>query len=124
MSSTYLQVIGVDAGADLNTGSINDGTGTQYKAVTAAGVIAANATTALGILQNKPKSGEDASLGFAGRSRYVAGAAVAVGARLTVTTSGYMTTAGSGDDFIGRALGAVSSGGIGEGAFNFLSGQA
>lgn len=115
---TYLEVVPVDATEDLSTA------GHQYKAVDIDGTIAAAVTTALGLLQNKPKSGEDASAGIAGRSRYVAGAAITQGARMTVTTSGFMITAASGDDFVGRALATVSSGERGEGYFNFAAGQA
>jgi len=112
----YLTSVPVNATEDLS--------GAQYKAVDVDGTVAAAVTTALGILQNKPESGQDMTVGMAGRSRYVASAAVVAGARLTVTTSGYLVTAGSGDDFIGRALAAVSSGGIGEAFVNFAAGQA
>lgn len=122
MSDSYLMSIPVNATENLNTGSINDGSGHQYKAVDVDGTIAADAG-AIGILQNKPKSGEDATVGFMGRSRYVAGAAVAAGARITVTTSGYMITCTSGSAPLGRAIGAVGSGGIGEAIINFAGGN-
>lgn len=111
---SYLESIPLAAGADLSAA--------QYKAVVVGGTIAADAT-ALGILQNKPAaSGRDATVGFLGRSRYVANAAISAGALLTVTTSGYMSTVTSGQACIGRAIAAVSSGAIGEGIFNFASG--
>ena len=108
-----LESVAVDAGADLS------GSASQYKAVSVSGVIAANNTASLGILQNKPRSGEDATVGIAGRSRYVAGAAVTLGDRLMVTTSGFIIEANTVSFGIGTALGAVSSGGIGAGYFNF-----
>ena len=109
---SYQESVPVKAGADLSAA--------QYKAVTVSGTIAANNTTALGILQNKPDaSGKDATVAYAGRVRYYAGGAVAAGNRLTVTTSGWVTATGSNQIGVGTALGAVSSGGIGEGIFNF-----
>lgn len=111
---SYLESVPVEAGADLSSA--------QYKAIKIDGTIAADAS-AIGILQNKPSaSGRDATAGYLGRSRYVAGAAVSAGAQLTVTTSGYMITVTSGTAVVGKALGAVSSGGIGEGIFNFATG--
>ena len=111
----YLESIPVNAGADLSDDE-------QYKAIAIGGTIAATGNTTIGILQNKPKSGEDATLGYAGRSRYRAGAAVAAGGLMTVTGSGWLVTVSSGDVSVGKALGAVSSGGIGEGIFNFVNG--
>ncbi|MCK5609665.1 hypothetical protein KAR91_47770 [Candidatus Pacearchaeota archaeon] len=111
---SYLESIPLAAGADLSA--------SQYKAVVVAGTIAADGDTAIGIQQNKPAaSGRDLTVGYAGRSRYYAGAAVVAGARLTVTTSGWFTTVVSGGAIVGRALAAVSSGGIGEGIFNFAT---
>ena len=103
---SYLESIGVDAGADLSA--------CQYKGIAVGGTIAASGATAMGILQNKPESGEDAQLGWFGRSRFYAGAAVAAGAEITCTTSGWFITAASGTNPVGKALEAVSSGGIGE----------
>ena len=113
----YVYSIPVVAGADLSTDQ-------QFHALIIGGTIAPSGLTAFGILQNKPKSGEDATLAYAGRSRYRAGAAVAVGAKLMVTGSGWLITATSGSAFQGHALGAVSSGGIGEAIVNFAGGYA
>lgn len=114
MSNTYLSSIPVNAGEDLS--------GAQYKAVEIDGTVAASSAVAVGILQNKPRAGEDGTAGFMGRSRYVAGAAVAAGAGLMATTSGYLITVTSGNIGVGKALGAVSSGGIGEAIVNFVPG--
>jgi len=112
---SYLESIPLAAGADLSA--------SQYKAVVVGGTIAANAL-AMGIQQNKPDaSGKDLTVGYFGRSRYVAKAAINAGALLTVTESGYMSTVTSGQSCIGRAIAAVSSGGIGEGIFNFANGM-
>ena len=110
----YLESIPVVAGADLSAA--------QYKAIAIGGTIAATGVAAMGILQNKPESGEDAQLGWHGRSRYRAGAAVSAGAQLTVTTSGWLITATSGTNVVGKALGAVTSGGIGEAIVGFNAG--
>ena len=112
---SYRESIPVNAGEDLE--------GAQYRAIEIDGTVAASGAVAVGLLQNKPRSGEDATLAYMGRSRYVAAAAVAAGASLTVTTSGYMTTVASGDNLqtVGIALAAVSSGETGEGIFNFAN---
>ena len=115
-NSGRFNAIQVVAGADLNTG---DGTGAQYKAVAVTGLIAATATTAIGLLQNKPKSGEDAEVGYEGHMKGVAGAAIVAGARLISTTSGYLITAVGAVIPCGRALTAASSGATVEGLFNF-----
>lgn len=108
---SYLDSVPVKATEDLST--------TQYRAINIDGTIANNNGEAIGIQQNKGVSGRDLTAGYAGRSRYVAGAAVAAGARVTVATSGYMTSVASNELGCGTALAAVSSGGIGEGIFNF-----
>lgn len=108
----YQENIPIAAGADLSAA--------QYKAVAIGGTIAANNGAALGILQNKPAaSGRDATVCYAGRSRYVAGAAITAGNRICVTTSGFMVAVTSSDFGVGTALATVSSGEIGEGIFNF-----
>lgn len=103
----------VSAGQDLST--------SQYKAIAVGGTIAATSKAAMGILQNKPENGEDASLDMIGPSRYKAGAAVTAGANLAVTTSGWFITAASGDSGVGKAFATVTSGSIGEGMFNFAT---
>ena len=113
---SYQDVIPVVAGADLNGVA---GTGAQYKAVAIGGTIASNNDNAIGLLQNKPKSGEDASVAYQGRIKYVAGAAITAGNQVRVTTSGYMIAVLSGYLPVGRALETVGSGGIAEGIFNF-----
>lgn len=110
---------GVAAGADLNTGP---GTGAQYKALVVGGTIAAN-NGALGILQNRPKSGEAATVRVFGPSKCVAGGAITAGARFRITTSGYAVACGSNEVGIGRCgVTAAVSGGTFEGIVNFLHG--
>lgn len=86
------------------------------------GLLANNGKTASGILMphSKPKSGEYGSAGVMGMLRFRAGATVAVGAYLTVTTSGYIiTNPTSGYYAVGRCFEAAASGGMGVGIFNF-----
>lgn len=109
----YLQL---RAGADLNTGG---GTGTQYKAISVGGTIAAD-NTAMGLLQNKPKNNEDASILYLGHGKGVAGVALTAGARVKVTTSGYLTTINSGDGSCGKVITAAASGAAVEGLFDFI----
>lgn len=104
------------AGADLSSH--------QYKAVNIAGTIAVSVTTAYGILQNKPQSGEHATVKPFGRAMCLAGAAIAANAALKVT-SGYMFATASGDNVVpcGKNLsGAVNSGDIFAAAVNFING--
>ena len=54
------------------------------------GKVANSGEEASGILLNKPASNQHATLAYLGESRYKAGLAVAAGAKLTVTTSGYL----------------------------------
>lgn len=110
---SYNYSVPVVAGQDLSVAN------TQYKAVAVGGTIAANNTAALGILQNKPQNGEDATLVYLGRSRFLSGGAITAGNRLIVTTSGYVIATTSGSVPVGTALETVSSGGIAEGIFNF-----
>ena len=109
----YQYSIPVDAGADLS--------GQQYKAIAIGGTIAATSTAAMGLLQNKPENGEDAGLAYLGRSKYRAGDTVTAGGAIAVTTSGWLIACASGDLAVGKSLEAVSSGGIGEGIFNFIA---
>jgi len=109
--------VAIAAGADLNTGG---GTGAQYKAVAVGGTIAP-AATAIGLIQNKPKNGEDLTVGYLGHMKGVAGAAIAAGARVLVTTSGYLITATGANIPVGRALAAAASGATVEGIFDFTN---
>lgn len=110
----YSYKIPVTAGADLQSA--------QYKVINISGTLAVSPPTSLGILFNKPDSGEDASLVYMGRSKFAAGAAITAGAELTVESGGWVITATSGDRVIGVSRLAVVSGGVGEdGVFNFAA---
>lgn len=97
------------------------GTGVLWKAMTLAGVPANNAQAngAIGVLTTFGWSGDNITVGVAGNMKYVAGATVNSGARLTVTTSGYMISAVSGSYVVGVNLrNGVASGMVGQGYFN------
>lgn len=108
--------VGFGATSDLRTH--------QYKAVTIGGTIAGTNTVALGLLQNKPNTNEDASIVSIGVSRYKSGAAVNSGATLMVNSDGFMVTVTSGSLGCGQAFEGISSGSIGEGVFNFAGAKA
>lgn len=72
-----------------------------------------------GVVQNDPQNAnEHATICPIGRSRVYAGATIAVGDRLTTTSSGRATPAGSGSAVIGVALQAAASGDLFEALIN------
>ncbi|MEE8394801.1 MAG: hypothetical protein V3S29_02020 [bacterium] len=109
----------MSAGEDLD--DLTPGSGDLFKAIALDdGKPAANGKEAGGILIYGGKSGEHISIGISGVMKFVAAGAVVAGARLTVTTSGYFTTAVSGSYVVGSNLDtAVASGAVGTGMFNF-----
>lgn len=103
----------IAAGEDLTAAS------RLFKAVQVNGTISALQTTAIGLLQSKGKTGEGVAVGYAGEMKGYAGAAVSAGARLTVTTSGFLITQTSGNLPVGKALEAANSGDLFRGIFEF-----
>ena len=94
------------AGADL--------TAKQYHAVVvnssgAAAAAGANVFVA-GVLQNKPNSGQPATVTYGGVSKAVCGGNVAAGAKLTTDSAGKLVTATTGQAVVGTALAAGASG--------------
>ncbi len=74
----------------------------QYQAVALDdGLVANDGKEAGGILLNKPKINEHASLAYLGIVKFRAGLAITVQKAITVTTSGYFITAGSGTHIVG-----------------------
>lgn len=72
-----------------------------------------------GVLQNHPKSGENATVCVEGESRVVAGAAVTVGDYIAANSSGFAITVASGGTrragaslVMGRALSTAASGSV------------
>ena len=66
----------------------------------------------VGVLQNKPESGEAALYRFAGTTKVVASAAIAIGANVTSASDGEaVTTTTDKDVVVGRALEAAGAAG-------------
>ncbi len=113
-TNNWLRTTTIQAGEDLNSHS--------FRAVALDdGKIANNGEEATGILQNKPKDGEFATLGYVGEMKFIAGAAITAGDKLTVVTSGFITTADSSDVIVGENKTTVTSGSFGTGIFSFPS---
>lgn len=67
----------------------------------------------IGVLQNKPKSGEGALVRFLGTSKVKAGGAISIGDFVTTNSSGEaVATTTDGNIVIGRALEAADDGDI------------
>jgi hypothetical protein len=73
---------------------------------------------AIGVLQNKPKSGEHATVRVFGRSRIKAGGTITAGGAFTVTANATATAVASGQYILGIAITGVASGGIFTGFIN------
>jgi len=65
----------------------------------------------IGVLQNKPESGENATIADSGKSKVVAGAAIAQNLQVASDGTGRAVACGSGDMSIGRALQAAGAAG-------------
>ena len=64
----------------------------------------------LGVLDNKPKNGENATVVVAGLTRCMAGGTVAAGSWISVTASGTGLAATSGQYILGKSITGVASG--------------
>jgi hypothetical protein len=97
------------------------GTGHIHKAVSIqTGKITSTALDVIGLVQRAARQNAHVGVGVDGIQKFVAAAAVSsAGIHLTVTTSGYLTTVGSGDYVVGKTLASVASGAVGYGLFNF-----
>lgn len=108
----------ISAGEALN--DLTAGTGDLFKGIAIDdGKPAANGAECGGILIEGADNGGHATLAVSGLSKFVAGAAVTAGSRLTCAASGYFITATSGSYVNGRALIGVTSGSVGTGHFDF-----
>jgi hypothetical protein len=65
----------------------------------------------VGVLVNKPKSGEFATIGYFGEGKVVAGGALTVGDVITTNGSGRAATVGSAKMAVGRVLEAAGADG-------------
>lgn len=104
------------AGADLSS--------SQYKVIDVAGTVTASVAlgskTAIGVLQNKPRSGEQAEVAYLGRMKGYAGLALSAGDKIQVTSGGFLTEVQSGNVAIGKALSAANSGDLFPFVGNFI----
>lgn len=90
----------------------------QYRVVRVTGDLADNNGEAYGVLANKPLSGEHATVNILGIMKGYAGAAIAAGASVGVTNSGFIITAASGT---GVAIGKNKNVAVGSGdVFTFF----
>lgn len=69
----------------------------------------------IGVLQGKPKSGEDAAVTVIGPTKIVAGGTIVGGGDFTVTASATAMAVASGDYTLGRAFTSAASGNIFDG---------
>jgi hypothetical protein len=104
----------ITAAIDLNDNA-------QYIAISLSGGIPVNGADVAGILQNKPKAGEEATVLVCGYSKFRSSIGLTSNNRLTVTDSGWFTLAHSGAHVIGKSISAVTSGSIGSGIFNCIN---
>lgn len=100
-----LQGISIPAGADLSA------VAKQYTAVklTTGGVVSATVAgeATVGLLQNLPKLGDPAKVGFSGVSKGKAGGTIAIGAYVSTNATGLLVAAATGNKIIGTALSAA-----------------
>jgi len=88
-----------------------DLTGHQYKPVDLSGGVGVTSLLSVGILQNKPANGDHATVAYKGHMKAYAGAAIASGALIGVTASGFLITV-TGSASVGYAKTAAASGDI------------
>jgi hypothetical protein len=103
------ETLTLEANADL---SAKQYTFMKYVATEKADLAtSATGTELLGVLQNKPQSGEFATVAYAGLSKLVAGGAITAGAILTTNTSGRAAAVASGQVGAARAISAAGADG-------------
>ena len=92
------------AGADLSAA--------QYKGVAETGILAASATNGIGILQNKPRSGEYGTVCKVGVTKAIVAGAVSAGEFVGYSgvTSGFLAAVTSGGIACGRVVTGAASG--------------
>lgn len=104
VSGGWFHDFAIVAGADIS--------GQLYKFIGPTGVLATSETNPIGILQNKPKSGEHAAYRTIAISKIVMAASVGIGAYFgqSNTTSGMGAIVTSGGFAFGRTITACDSG--------------
>lgn len=103
-------------GVDITLLAAADFSAKQFHAVkvdnTGKAALAAAGDWAIGILQNNPLSGEAATIRVSGKSKFVADAAVAAGAKVTPSADGQIVTATiATDNCLGVCLEATNNAG-------------
>lgn len=97
----------IEAGADLSAlqfTAVKMGTGRKVVSATA------NTDTIIGVLMNKPVSGQASEVCIAGVAKGIAGGAISAGDKLTATTGGkFIATTTDKDRIIGYAGDAAST---------------
>jgi len=88
-----------------------DLTGHQYKAVDLSGGVGVNSLIAVGILHTKAALGDHATVAYKGQMKAFAGAAIASGAQVGVTASGFLISVAT-SRYVGICLTAAGSGDI------------
>ena len=88
-----------------------DLTGHQFKAVDLSGGVGINSLISVGILRNKAFTGDHATVAYKGQMKAFAGGAVASGAQVGVTASGFLISVAT-SRYVGIALVAAGSGDI------------
>ena len=101
------QYLSMVAREDLSTAqykivNVHDANGIKLRVAVGTGV--------LGVLDNKPKSGENATVVVEGLTRCFAGATITAGSFITVTASGTATAVVSGQYMLGKAIIGCASG--------------
>lgn len=108
-TSNWGQDFTIVAGADLSA--------RQYKFIGPTGVLATSATNPIGVLQNKPQSGEHATYRPLGASKITMAASVGDGAYFgqSNASSGFGAIVTSGGFAFGRIMTGCDSGGLATG---------
>jgi hypothetical protein len=88
-----------------------DLTGHMFKACDLAGGVAATTLLAKGVLRSKGLAGEHVTIAYKGQMKGISGAAIASGAQIGVTASGFFISVAT-SDYVGLALVAAGSGDI------------
>jgi len=108
-------------GFETTIAATSDLSGSQYKAIGVGGAVATSTDGAVGILLNKPESGEHATACYAGESKYFANEAITAGNAIGVGAGGGFVVVSSTDTdaAAGVAKSTVTSGSTGTGYFGF-----
>ena len=88
-----------------------DLTGHQFKAVDLSGGVGVNSLISVGILRNKPYTGDHATVAYKGQMKAYAGGAINSGAQVGVTASGFLISVAT-SRYVGIALVSAASGDI------------